>query len=1029
NRRDFLKLMGFGMTAATLAACAEGPVKKAIPYVNKPDDIIPGVANYYASTTPAGSPTLVRTREGRPIKTEGNPDSPLTRGGLSSLDQASVLDMYDDSRFRAPMKGQNYVPSFGSIDDDIKSELEKIKANGGKVRILSHSVLSPSTRQLIGEFLGQFEDAEHITYDPLSTTGLAAAHEEAFGKYAVPSFDFGKAKTVVSFDADFLGTWIAPEIFATHYMDLRDPEKDMSRHLQFESLMTMTGSKADLRFPMNPSQQGIALLNLYNKVASRLLQGQIPGVPEYSVYMDGLSIAAKDLVDKRGESLLVSGSNDKNVQLLVIAINQMLGNYGSTIDIDHPAYFRQGDDRKLSSLVRELEGGEVDALLVYGANPVYDSPFGATIASALPEVGLSISFADRPDETAELCKYVAPDHYYLESWGDAQQTETHFSLLQPTIYPIFKTRQVQDSLLTWMGRAESYLDYLKAFWEENLYPLQSAYSSFRIFWNEHLRKGVMTVPKQEAVAEYTLEPASLMAAVNRIKSDSRAMVPEDELEIVYFERCAIMEGKQANNPWLQELPDPISRVCWDNYVSVPVTLAQEMGLKNEDVIDITVDGETYSMPVYVQPGQARQTIAVALGFGRKFGKVVKRANGTQRGSRQIAGTNFFPAVKMKGSLQYHAQDVKVEGTGLTYPLALVQTFNLLFDPATTQLVVGAGDYDRSHAIIEETTLANYRNGKYKKKVEARQAKKDHLVTLWDSHYEDPETAQNIHWKMAIDLNKCTGCGACVVACQAENNIPVVGKTEVRKRREMAWLRIDRYYSGDPNNPDVVFQPMMCQHCDNAPCETVCPVLATIHSNEGLNQMTYNRCVGTRYCANNCPYKVRRFNWFNYWQDEKKFSDFYTHSKLGKLVLNPDVTVRFRGVMEKCSFCVQRLQEAKLRAKIEANSSFAKPKDGSSHIACQQSCSTGAIVFGDFNDPNSAVSKAFRKDRSYAVLEEIKALPSVQYQALVRNRTEEETELKHMEHEDAKDKNWWLPGRAPAEGETHSQAQHATNEHA
>ena len=399
------------------------------------------------------------------------------------------------------------------------------------------------------------------------------------------------------------------------------------------------------------------------------------------------------------------------------------------------------------------------------------------------------------------------------------------------------------------------------------------------------------------------------------------------------------------------------------------------------------------MPVVVQPGQAPNTLGIAIGYGSAAGKTARRANGEKQGDRQIAGTNVYPAIgEVNGAMAYTLSGASMSKTGGTYPLALTQTFDTLYDPAK-----GAGmfknDFDRTERIIEETTTANYSNGKYKARVQKREDFKKHLVTLWDSHFEDPETSRNIHWKMAIDLNKCTGCGACVVACHAENNVPVVGKAEVRKRRAMHWLRIDRYYSGDMDNPDAVFQPMMCQHCDNAPCETVCPVLATIHSNEGLNQMAYNRCVGTRYCANHCPYKVRRFNWFNYWNDKPKFDDFYTHSELGRLVLNPDVTVRFRGVMEKCSFCVQRLQDAKLKAKMAASSSFAKPEDGAAKTACQQSCPTGAIVFGDFNDPKSEVSKLFREPRSYAALEDIKVLPSVQYMALVRNRNAEETQAK------------------------------------
>ncbi len=1018
NRRDFLKVMGFGMTAAALAACAEGPVKKAIPYVNKPDDIIPGVANWYASTSPQGNAILVKTREGRPIKLEGNPDSPLTRGGLFATDQATVLDMYDDERLRAPMRKGNLVGNFDEVDADITKQLAEIKAKGGTVRVLTHSLLSPSTKQVIGDFMADFEDAKHISYDALSTSALAKAHAIAFGKRAVPQYMFDQAMSIVSFGADFLGTWIAPAAFSSAYAVNRNPDQPMSRHLQFESLMTNTGAKADLRFPLNPSQQGLAILNLYNKVAAKLGKGQIPGVPSYNVYMDGLDIAASDLVKNRGKALVISDSNDVSIQTLVASLNQMLGNYGKTLSIAQPAYYQQGDDEAMVELAKELEQGRVDALFVYGANPVYASPFAAIFERALPKVDLTVSFATKPDETSELCRYVVPDHFFLESWGDAQQTATHYTLMQPTIYPIFRTRQAQDSFLKWSGSSEKYHDYLKRYWEQNMFPQQSEYSSFRVFWNEALRKGIFMTEaaastEGESTTAFVLADSQISEHADRVKRSSRKELPNGELEVVFYPKVAILDGSQANNPWLQELPDPITRVVWDNYVTVPVSMAKAQNLKNEDLVEVTLGDEKVLMPVYVQPGQAMQTIGLALGYGRKHGKVAQRANGKKKGDRQIGGVNFFPMLAVDGgAMQYSMRGASLSKTGEKYPMALTQTFNTLYDPEKADLLVGAGDYDRSEAIIEETTMAEYTNGTYKKQVSKREAKKDHLVSLWDSHFEDPETARNIHWKMAIDMNKCTGCGACVVACQAENNIPVVGKEEVRTRREMHWMRIDRYYSGETDNPDVAFQPMLCQHCDNAPCETVCPVLATIHSNEGLNQMTYNRCVGTRYCANNCPYKVRRFNWFNYWQDTEKFSDFYTHSELGKLVLNPDVTVRFRGVMEKCSFCVQRLQESKLRAKVNAKSTYAKPEDGEVQVACQQSCPTGAIVFGDFNDPNSAVSKAYRESRSYAVLEEVKTLPSVQYQALVRNRDEKETKMK--EAEQMKARPWLNPSHAAEE---------------
>jgi len=1012
NRRDFLKVMGFGMTAAALAACAEGPVKKAIPYVNKPDDIIPGVANWYASTTFNGNPCLVKTREGRPIKLEGNPDSPVTRGGISTSDQASILDMYDSGRMEAPRRGRN-TTDWDTIDRYVREKLNGIKAAGGAVRILSGTVMSPSTKQIITEFLGQFEDGAHVMYDAVSYSAIAKAHEMVFGRRAIPTYSFDKAMTIVSLNADFLGNWISSEVFAADYMVNRDPDKKMSRHLQFESLLTISGGKADMRFPFNPSQEGIAVLNLYNKVAAKMGRGQVQA-PRYDVAMEGLELAASELAANAGKSLVVSGSNDVSVQVVVAAINEMLGNYGNTLDIANSSHYKQGDDEAMAQLAGELEQGKVSALLIYGANPVYNSPFASTFEKAIPGLELSLSFANKEDETSTLCEFAAPDNYFLESWGDAQQSDTEYSLLQPTIYPIFKTRQAQDSLLKWSGSPKKYMDYLKEYWQQNLLTGEGL---FRDAWNDTLRKGVYTYNEGAATdITYQLTDDQLISEANKVKASSRKDVPEGELEILFYANMSVGDGSQANNPWLQELPDPITRCAWDNYVTVPFVLAESMGLKNEDLVDITIGEDTYRMPAIVQVGQARQTLAVALGYGRtNAGKVAIQGNGQVIGGTQVAGQNFFAATSMSnGAVQYHATGVSMAKAGGTYPLALMQTFNYLYDSAKKDLF--GSDYDRTYAIIEETTTADIASGEYKSYVKKRQDKKDHLVTLWDSHFQDPETARNIHWKMAIDLNKCTGCGSCVVACHAENNVPVVGKSEFRRRRDMHWLRIDRYYAGDPENPDVAFQPMLCQHCDNAPCETVCPVLATVHSNEGLNQMTYNRCVGTRYCANNCPYKVRRFNWFNYWNDEPLFGDYYTHSKLGKLVLNPDVTVRFRGVMEKCSFCVQRLQDAKLRAKVNAKSTYAKPEDGDVQVACQQSCPTGAIVFGDFNDPNSAVSKAFRQPRSYAVLEEIKTLPSIQYQALVRNRTAAESKQKAEARLKAR-------GMA-AEAATHGEGDHA-----
>lgn len=980
SRRDFLKVLGFGLTATTLSACMEARTRKAIPYVVKPDDITPGVANWYASTTPEGVPVLVKSREGRPIKLEGNPDSTLTQGGLSAIGHAGVLGLYDEDRLKSPLKGTNPT-DWDTTDKEIIAALNAIKSTGGKVRVLSHTVSKPATLSAVNEFLSGFADAQHVVYDPVSVSAIAQSHELNFGKKAIPFYHFDRAEVIVSFSCDFLGTWIDPVTFARAYSKHRDPDGKMSRHLQFESILSTTGAKADLRFPIKPTQQGVALLNLHNKIANRLGKPVIPGVPTYNVAMNGLDKAAADLLQAQGKSLVVCGTNDVAIQQIVNAINAMLGNYGATLDLDSPILFKQGDDRKMDALVGEMKRGEVAFLLVYGANPVYDTVYGEELAEAIKKVGTSVSLAYKTDETSEVCTYTCPDHHYLESWGDYRQTGKNLSLVQPAVNPIFKTRQVEDSFLRWAGNTTPFKQYLEAYWRTNFFPLQATtgYADFTTFWNETLRKGVFELSSGTPSA-YTFNADILAAAQPLINQFNQAA---EGNELVIYEKVSIGDGKYANNPWLQELPDPITRICWDNYLTVSVSFAEKNGLNIGDVVRLSLSEKTVNVPVMVQPGQANNTFGLALGYGRTMGgKVIKKTG----------GVNAYPFLRFAaGCVQNTVVGVNVSKTGSTYKLALTQTFNTLYDPEKGKRF--GDDYDRSEAIVKETSLAYYKDKKgdnpYADSQKEYQEKKKHLVSLWDAYIETPEY-QPLYWSMAIDLNKCTGCGACVVSCNAENNIPVVGKEEVSRRRSMHWLRIDRYYSGDAESPEVVFQPMLCQHCDNAPCETVCPVLATVHSNEGLNQMAYNRCVGTRYCANNCPYKVRRFNWFSYYNGTQFRDVNPAQNELGKLVLNPDVTVRFRGVMEKCSFCVQRLQEAKLRAKVNADSTLAKPEDGAVKTACQQSCPTGAIVFGDRNDRNSEVHKSMLHERSYLVLEEIKTLPKVHYMTLVRNRDKEES---------------------------------------
>ena len=994
NRRDFLKVMGFGVSAATLSACFEGPVRKAIPYVNKPQDVIPGVANWYASTTPEGIPVLVKTREGRPIKMEGNPDYPLTGGGLDAVGQASVLDVYDQDRLRGPKVGGNYS-TWDGVDAEIRMKLNSIRNAGGKVRVLARTQMGETTQEIINSFLEGFTDGKFIQYDPVSSYAIAKAQEINLGRKGVPTYDFSKAEVIVSFAADFLGTWISPVEFSHQYAKRRNPDRPMSRHLQFESLMSITGAKADLRFPIKPSQEGLALLNLYNKLARKLGRPTLRDVPDFNVAMNGLDVAADDLAGAQGKSLVVCGTNDVATQQLVNAINDMLGNYGKTIHPYNPNYARQGDDEELAELARELESGEVAALFLVDANPVYDTPYGDIFARSLSGLQLSVSMASKEDESSNLCGYTCPDSHYLESWGEAALNYVYYSLVQPVINPIFDTRQTEDSFLRWSGSSQPYRDYLKSFWASHT----KAGVTRDAFWNESLQKGFTDEPTlaanlPDSYPAVSIELGSIASQLRRKASGG------DGDELVVYERVALRDGKYANNPWLQELPDPITRATWDNYLLVPKAKADEMALKTGDVVNLSVGGVEMSLPVYVQVGQANGVLGLSVGFGRsKGGRVID----TVRGEGLFGGISAYPLVTFTdGSLQYACAGASISKTGRKHEIARIQTFDYLYDEAKGRQL--NDDYDRSEQIVKETATAYYNDNDeynpYRESLAKYTERKKHLVTLWDSYFEDPETRRLIHWTMAIDLNKCTGCGACVVSCHAENNVPVVGRDEVLNRREMHWLRIDRYYSGSPENPDIAFQPMLCQHCDNAPCETVCPVLATIHSNEGLNQMTYNRCVGTRYCANNCPYKVRRFNWFNYTNSDQFKEVNPSMSEYGKLVLNPDVTVRFRGVMEKCSFCAQRLQEGKLRAKINAQDTFAKPADGDIKTACQQSCPTGAIVFGDRNDPNSAVSKAMRHERSYLALEEVKTLPSVNYMTLVRNRTKAEAEFKEEERKQA-----------------------------
>jgi molybdopterin-containing oxidoreductase family iron-sulfur binding subunit len=915
------------------------PVRNAIPYFNYPDNIKAGVAAYYASTFFDGMEycaVLVKTRDGRPIKIEGNESSAITKGGTSARVQASVLSLYDTARVKSPLKG-SAATDWATIDKEIGAALAQSSADK-KVVILTGSELSPSTKALYASFIAKYPNTEIVSYDAISMAGSRLANARSFGIDAIPSYAFDKAHVVVSFAADFLGTWLSPIEFSKQWAKGRkvsEVKAAMSKLFVLEANLSLTGSNADKRYLVKPSEEKSTLLALYNEVAAAT--GNTGFQPMTSTA--DVKLIAKELVDAKGKSLVISGSNDTDTQIIVNAINVLLGNYGTTIDLGTAVNYRQGNDAAVKALVDEMKAGKVGTLLINGVNPVYDLSPALGFKEALSKVVVSATFTESENETSLSTTYTLATSHYLESWNDAEPKLNSYSLAQPTIGLLFDTRQFQDCLLKWAGIEGGYYAYIKQHWTTELFGKQSKYLTASDFWNFTLQEGVFELP---ASGSFTM-PALSTEAISTAAGKTKGGVT-DGLELILYPKVGIGNGRDANNPWLQELPDPITKATWDNYVTVSKSYAEENNLKVGDFVKV---GDAFELPVIVQPGQASGTVGLALGYGRtKAGSVAENV-----------GQNGYSLVSFANdSFVYHAQGITLKATGRNERLGLTQEWSDM----------------EGREIIRETTLGEYLE-------DSKSGNEFHFKVAEESTtlYPTPKFADH-HWGLAIDMNSCTGCSACVIACQAENNVAVIGKLEVSHRRIMHWIRLDRYYEGDPENPTVLQQPVMCQHCDNAPCENVCPVAATPHSSEGLNQMVYNRCIGTRYCMNNCPYRVRRFNWFEYTKEER--FDFNMSNDLGRMQLNPDVVVRSRGVVEKCSLCVQRIQDHKLTAKMENR----ELRDGEIKTACMQSCASDAIQFGDLNDKESKVFRWMTDDRNYQLLEELHTLPSVGYLTKVRN---------------------------------------------
>lgn len=980
-RRDFLKYLGFSTAAASLAASCKTPVRKAIPFANKPENIIPGEAKYYATTfVQEGDaiPVLAKVRDGRPIKIEGNTLSSFTKGGTSARAQASVLDLYDMYRITHPKRkvGDKYEETTYEFID--KTISEGLAAAGGQVVLLSSTIISPSSRQVIGEFLAKYPGSRHVQADAVSYAGMLLANEASgFGRN-LPTYRFDAAKVIVSLGADFLGSWLNPVENAVGYgkgrkIDERNPQ--MSKHYQFEGHLSTTGASADERFTHRPSETGTVALALLAAIDGSVTA---PAIADAKLKA-GIAKAAAELKANNGAALVISGSNDTNVQVIVNAINNAIGAYGKTIDWSVTSNYRQGIDKDLVDLVAQMDAGQVGALLIVDANPAYNYFDADKFKAALRKVKLTVSFNGKMDETTELCQYIVPTHHYLESWGDAEPKSGITSFLQPTIYPLFKTRPYQTSLLKWAGNNTDYDTYFKNYWTGRLGSTEA--------FDKALQDGVIeTAPAVASAGGYS--GASVGSAAATIANAKKG--GNDEL--VLYQKVSVGTGTGSANPWLQELPDPISKATWDNYALISMSKAEQLGIKLDNdyeyypqkpVIKLSIGNKEVELPILVIPGMNAHTIAVAVGYGRNEA-MGKTAAG--------AGKNIYPFSSFNGlTFDYFAPGITVTDQKRKQKLAQTQIHN---------------SYEGRVEVVRETTLATFKKNPneildFRNNLIEKYAKStgDYRkeATLYGMH-DQP----GLKWGMTIDMNACFGCGACVVACHTENNVPVVGKSEVMRYHDMHWLRIDRYFVSDDKNPDdlkgVVFQPMLCQHCDNAPCENVCPVAATNHSSEGINQMAYNRCIGTRYCANNCPFKVRRFNWADY-TGADSFGDNQDQQLVGKLdpvvhqmndelsrmVLNPDVTVRSRGVMEKCSFCVQRTQAAKLAAKRENR----VLRDGEAVTACAQACAADAIVFGNVHDSQSRVNQVRRDNpqRSFYVLEQLHVLPNITYLAKVRNTDE------------------------------------------
>jgi Fe-S-cluster-containing dehydrogenase component len=981
SRRRFMQLMGASIAlsgAAGMAGC-RWDEDYIVPEARRPEDYVPGAPKVFATAMELGGNgygLIASAYDGRPIKVDGNPDHPHTGRGSTAFVQASLLELYDPDRSRSLERRKNNVPVpaiWTDFDEEAVKWTARFTANRGRgLRVLSESTSSPTIRALRTAFLERYPDARWYEYEALSRDSERLGTRMAFGRAMRPHYFLAETQIIAAFDADLFGDHPDSLRLARDYAGGRDPDASpggMNRLYAVESAYSVTGAAADHRLPLRSELIKPFLMALEARLRSSeggAQAGQNKALADAKV-QKFLGALVDDLVKNRGASVVAVGMRQPpEVHALAARINALLGNdrtvrYSVDPDGDRPTHAQD-----IAQLAGEMRKGAVNTLLMLGGNPVYDAPVDVDFTGALAEVENTIHLSGYRDETSILCDWHLPRAHYLEAWGDTRTPDGTYTLAQPIIEPIFGGRSPIDVLKQFLGRGDIPAAQLVRETFERTAGAGRA-GGGDTAWHRALHDGFVpdSAFAHEKPSLQQLDLAPLTA------TQSEARVPNGRLELVFTANTATYDGRFANNAWMQEVPDFLTKMTWDNAALISPRTAAELGVKHEEVVEVSLGGRKLEVVAYVMPGQAPFSIALALGQGRRR---AGRVGGMPDAG--VASVGFDTYRIRSSKAPFVATGGSVTGTGKKYRLSLtVDHYNM--DKIGQDGIAG-----RIEDLVREATLSDYR-------------KPDYSIAA-DAHLEDvavltrPTTADKANislykehrytghkWGMATDLSKCTGCNACIVACQAENNVPVVGKEQVWRNREMHWLRIDRYFEGDPDDPKIAHQPVLCQQCENAPCEQVCPVGATLHSEEGLNDMAYNRCVGTRYCLNNCPYRVRRFNYYR-WDWYKEMDD--PRAQVRRLLFNPDVTVRSRGVMEKCTFCVQRIQNVKIRAKNER-----RPiEDGEITPACAQACPTGAIVFGNLNDKRSRVAALHARPRAYAMLAELNTRPRNAFLARIRN---------------------------------------------